>query len=339
MSIKSRVRERLLEEFNAVKDKINKAIKRFFPRKEPFQLYDAALHLIKAGGKRIRPFLAIKSCELVSGKKAEDEVLPFAVGLELLHNFTLIHDDIMDRSRTRRGVITVHRKWGRSMAINAGDLLFAKAYNAILSNSPLIASEKILRALSVFSRAHINICDGQAQDIILAKKKEFTEEEYFEMIKLKTAALFQASSEIGAILGGGSEEQINRLSLYGLNLGMAFQIKDDILGIFGDEKLVKKPIGSDIREGKKTILIAYTLRHAPPNKRKKLLSVLGKRGASPEEVKEAIEIIREVNADKYAYEKAYEYVQKAKEQLNVFPSSETKEILWDLVDFTIQREF
>jgi len=312
---------------------------KLFPERiEPKILTDACRHLFKAGGKRIRPVLTLASAEAVGGK-AED-ALEAAAALEFLHTFTLIHDDIMDRDEFRRGVKTVHMIWGEPIAIVSGDALFAKVFEGITANVKRLGLS-LRRATEVFatvSRASFEICQGQTLDMVFANRKRVSEEEYMRMISLKTGALMEASTRVGAILGGGKPREVESLSRYGRLLGIAFQIRDDVLGVAGEEKKFGKPVGGDIREGKRTLLVVRALEVSPPRKRSRLLQILGKRDASGKDVKEAISILRDSGAIDYAVEKSSELIERAKSELRALKDSEAKDFLLELADFTIARE-
>jgi len=308
-------------------------------KKQPKMLYAAAQHLIKAGGKRLRPFLVLKACELVGGR--EENALSSAVAVELLHNFTLIHDDIMDRDEKRRGVPTVHMLWGEPLAITAGDLLFAKVFEVIIrySDPKYLSPEKTIQVLNTLSIATIAICEGQALDIEFERRENVSEEEYFTMIGGKTASLFRAAAETGAIVGGGSTEQIHRLGLYAYNSGLSFQIADDVLGLTADEKVLGKPVGSDIREGKKTILVVHALKYADAEQRRKILAALGNRDATSNQIGKVVEIIRSLGSIEYATQKAMELMTVGREQLKPFPEVQAKRALLDLADFLVARKY
>ena len=332
--------ESLSDQLNEVSSKVNAIIEKVMrTEKEPRMLYAAAQHLIKAGGKRLRPFLVLKACELVGGR--EESAMSSAVAVELLHNFTLIHDDIMDRDEKRRGVPTVHTLWGEPLAITAGDLLFAKVFEVIIrySDPKYLPPEKIIQVLNTLSIATIAICEGQALDIEFEHREDVSEEEYFTMIGGKTASLFRAAAESGAIVGGGSTEQIQRLGMYAYNSGLSFQIADDVLGLTAEEEALGKPIGSDIKEGKKTILIVHALKHANPEQRRNILAVMGNRAATSKQIERVIEIIRSLGSIEYATRKAVELVTIAREQLNFFPNVPAKRALLDLADFLVARKY
>ncbi|MBP1357836.1 MAG: polyprenyl synthetase family protein, partial [Sulfolobus sp.] len=245
------------------------------------ELYEASKYLIRTGGKRLRPSVLVSSLDIVGGERLRGYYGGAAV--EVLHTFTLIHDDIMDQDTFRRGVPTVHVKYGIPMAILAGDLLHAEAFRLLNIASKGLESERVHKIFDMFSSAIIMISEGQAMDMSFENRWDVTEKEYLEMIKRKTAYLFAASSGLGALLGGGKDKEVNSLFNYGINMGISFQIIDDILGLTANEKELGKPVFSDIREGKKTILVIKTLSEAPEDERKIVLQNLGNKNSSREE--------------------------------------------------------
>ncbi|MDO7697617.1 MAG: polyprenyl synthetase family protein, partial [Nitrosopumilus sp.] len=215
----------------------------------PKKLYDAAGHLIVNGGKRLRPYMVIRSCQILGGKSSTAMIAASAV--EMVHNFTLVHDDIMDNDEMRHGVPTVHKKFGMPIAILAGDVLFSKAFQ-IISESKLSPNANT-HLISRLAKACVDVCEGQLLDIKMADEKRIpTEAEYITMIGKKTAALFDVSCAMGAICATNKPKDISNLSAFGRNLGIAFQITDDLIGVMGDPKVTKKPVGNDLREGKKS---------------------------------------------------------------------------------------
>jgi geranylgeranyl diphosphate synthase type I len=279
------------------------------------------------------------SCEAVGGK-AED-VLEAAAGIELLHTFTLIHDDIMDHDEFRRNVKTVHVLWGEPMAIIAGDSLFAKVFEALSANVRRLGlnGAKAAEVFGLVSRASFEVCRGQAMDMLLAQSEEVSEAQYLEMIAGKTGALMEASTKVGAILGGGTPEQVRALGNYGRLIGMAFQIRDDVLGVLGESKKFGKPLKSDIREGKKTLIVIYALESLGAKDRKTLVEVLGKRDASEREVTGAVKLLKRSGAIDRASERAEAMVLRAKRCLRGIPGSNAKQALIRIADFVINREF
>jgi geranylgeranyl diphosphate synthase type I len=303
----------------------------------PEILYKASRHIIEAGGKRLRPYLTLKSCEAVGGDP--ELAIPFAAALEMLHNFTLIHDDLMDNDSMRRGIPTVHTKYGESMAILAGDLLFAKVYE-ILSNSPQdVSPDRILSTVRITSEATVTICEGQALDIGFPDTTSVSEDEYFRMVGAKTSALFKACAMVGATIGGASEEYVKALGQFAWESGIAFQIIDDVLGITADEEKLGKPVGSDIREGKKTLIIIHALDNASPPEKKVIIHALGSDEASNEDINEAINILKDLGSINYAREVAEDYRVRALKMLDVIPDNRPKDNLRAMLDYFVDREY
>ncbi|MGC8936066.1 MAG: polyprenyl synthetase family protein [Candidatus Methanomethylicaceae archaeon] len=293
-------------------------------------LYRAAFYLPAQGGKRMRAYLVLKSCELVGGDI--EAALPAAAAIEILHNFTLIHDDIMDHDLLRRGVPTVHTLWGVPMGILAGDLLFAKAFNTLLSAK--VSSDRLKKAAEIMSESAVRLSEGQSMDMEFESRLDVSEEEYLLMISKKTASLFQASAEIGAIIGGGDPTTISMLGEYGLNLGIGFQIFDDCLGLTSKEEILGKSIGNDIREGKKTLIVIKSL-NSPL--RDKMLALLGRKDSSNEDLAALVEELRYHGIDTYVLKKANSHIELALKALSSFPESSTKEDLVELAKYSISR--
>jgi len=331
----SRLSSQIAESAQKVNSFIEKAVD---IKSEPQPLYRASRQIIDAGGKRLRPFLVLKCCKLVEGR--EEDAIPTAAALELLHTFTLIHDDIMDQDEKRRGVPTVHTQWGVPIALVAGDLLFAKVYEAITkyTETKHVTPKRILQVLKEISEATITLCEGQTRDMMFENKETVSETEYLEMIKGKTAALFETSARCGGILGGANKKQVECLGEFGHYSGIAFQIIDDVLALTADEKVLKKPIGNDVREGKRTLIVVFALEKASKNQRKKILETLGNKDATPEKIRETIELIDSLGAIDYAKHFAENYIERAKEALAIFPDSEDREDLISLSDFIFARQ-
>ena len=320
-------------------EKVDKFIEKVVDlESEPQILYRAARHIIDAGGKRLRPFLVLKSCKLVGG--SEEDALATASSLELLHTFTLLHDDIMDQDEKRRGVPSVHTKWDVPIAIVAGDLLFAKVYEAITKHTDIkrVKPKRILQVMQEVSEATIVLCEGQTRDMMFETKETVSEAEYFKMIEGKTAALFETSARCGGLLGGATKSKVKRLGEFGRYAGIAFQVIDDVLALTADEKVLKKPVGNDIREGKRTLMVVYALEKASKRQRKKILETLGNKNASREQIQETIRLIDSLGAIRYAKKLADRYIKKAKKALARFPDSEDKEDLINLADLIFARQ-
>ena len=332
--------EELMSEITDKMVLVDEVIGRIVPiEKEPRILYEASNHIIKAGGKRVRPFIVMKSCEMCGG--SEDTALPTAAAVELLHTFTLIHDDVMDRSATRRGVRTVHEVWGIPIAIAAGDCLFAKVYEAIVKHTRpgSVSSGRLLQVVDTLTSATIEICEGQALDLSYESQTSISESECLTMIQKKTAALFEAAMKSGGIIGGATPSEIEKMGSFGFKSGIAFQIADDILGLTASEDTLGKPVGDDLREGKKTLIVVYALQKAEEKQRKAILNALGRVEASDEQVQEAIDVLMEVGSIEYSRVKAEELVRLAKRDLDLFPDSHAKRALMELADFFIARSF
>jgi geranylgeranyl diphosphate synthase type I len=304
---------------------------------EPKELYDAALHLIRAGGKRLRP--AIVSAVAQALGETVEKALPFAAAVELVHNFTLIHDDIMDRDEFRRGVPTVHKLWGEPLAITAGDLLFAKAFEALSDALERgIPAQRVARAARILAHATAVIAEGQAMDLMFEEEEDVSLDDYLVMVYKKTGALFEASAVLGGLTATDEAYVLEELANFGRSLGIAFQIRDDILGIMGKEEELGKPVYSDIREGKKTLPIIYALKQLDGQDREKLIMVLGKRDASRDELEEAAKLIQASGAIDYSERKAREYVEKAINSLrSALPDNEYRRILEELAKFVAER--
>ena len=322
----------LLEEIDRRRIVFNEKLEKFLENGEPEVLYSAVRHLPLAGGKRLRPVLSMISCEAVNGDV--QDVIPVSIAIELIHNFTLVHDDIMDKSRLRRNRPTVHVEYGEPTAVLAGDLLFTKAFESLhlapsWSNIDIVEHELI--------KTVIEICEGQYLDTDFEKRENVTEMEYFEMIKKKTAVLFQFSSMAGGIMGGGEPEEVKALREYGKYLGLAFQIHDDYLDVSSDEKNLGKDIGNDIRNGKKTLIAVHCLNNASDEDYAVLREIFGNKDASLRDVKRVYDIFVRNKSVEYARNKALEFHEAAKKQLEVLNDSEAKRVLEDLAVFSIER--
>ena len=301
---------------------------------DPSTLCEASEHLIKAGGKKLRPALVILSSESVGGRSQDS--LKTAASMELIHTFSLIHDDIMDKDEMRRGKPSVHKLWGEPMAILAGDILFSKAFETVLeTDTKNIDPQRVVYALKTVVDSCIKICEGQALDIGFEGKLDVREEEYMNMIYKKTAALIAAATKAGAILGGGTEDQIEALSEYGRLIGLAFQIQDDYLDVISYEEDIGKPVGSDIVEGKMTLMVVHTLAKASKEDNKRLIHILG---ANDEDlVGDAISIFNRYGSIEYTRNIALDNVKTAKELLDILEDSEAKESLKLVADFVVAR--
>ncbi len=241
---------------------LNKRIASLFRRKNPRELHTAGRYVLTAGGKRIRSILLLLAAETVGGRPKD--ALDAGVAVELMHNFTLIHDDVMDHAKTRRGRPTVHVRWDINHAILVGDVMLGFAYDVLL-RAPRKNAQYISR---LFTKRLISVCEGQALDLTLGSGGNATVKEYMEMIDKKTGALIVLSSELGGVVGGGTGKQVRALREYGKYLGRAFQLQDDLLDVVADEKRLGKAIGGDIMEGKRTFLYITTMERASTSDRR-----------------------------------------------------------------------
>ena len=306
---------------------------------EPKDLYHASLHYIISGGKRLRPFMVIKSSEMLGGNLKR--AMPAAAAIELIHNFSLVHDDIMDNDETRHGVTTVHKYYGLSLAILAGDILFSKAFQLLaLHGKKAGLTEKIISEMVArLSTACIYVCEGQAIDTEMASNRKFyAESHYINMITKKTAALFEASCALGALSAVNSNSRdIENLASFGRNIGIAFQLVDDLIGVVGDPKLTGKSVGNDIREGKKTYPILLALKNAKSEERDRILKVFGSRDASNIDLKEAVRTISSIGIRQEIKNIANEHIDRALKVLEKYQDSEAKRALRSSANFIVQR--
>lgn len=247
-----------------LENKINNAIEKISWNLSPQNLYDPIRYVLSGGGKRLRPILTLMATNLFSDDI--DLSIPPALGIEIFHNFTLLHDDLMDRADMRRGNPTVHKIWGNNAAILSGDAMLIQAYMYI-ANVPLNILPQIL---SIFSDTAMEVCQGQQYDMDFEKRMDVTEAEYMEMIRLKTAVLIACSLKIGAIMGNSSANDSDLLYRLGIHIGMAFQLKDDLLDVYGDAETFGKNIGGDIVCNKKTFLLIKALENSNTSQRKEL---------------------------------------------------------------------
>ncbi|NOS61706.1 MAG: polyprenyl synthetase family protein [Nitrosarchaeum sp.] len=299
----------------------------------PKILYDAAGHLIIHGGKRLRPHMVIKSCQILGGNTTN--AMPAASAVEMIHNFTLVHDDIMDNDEMRHGVPTVHKKFGMPIAILAGDVLFSKAYQTI-SDSKL-SNAATIQLVSRLAKACVDVCEGQLLDVKMAEEKRIpSQKEYITMIGKKTAALFDVSCSMGAICATSNQKDISNLSNFGRNLGIAFQITDDLIGVMGDPKITKKPVGNDLREGKKSLPILMAIKSAKGKDKKIILKSFGNPKSTKNDLKNAVGVIRSLGIEESVRKQALEYAEKAKESLSKYSGSAKTELI-DLLDFVVKR--
>ncbi len=313
---------------------INREIQKIDYGQCPENLYNPVKYVMKAGGKRIRPVLCLLACELFGGdyRKA---MYP-AIGIEIFHNFTLLHDDMMDNADMRRGLPVVHQKWNNNIALLSGDAMSVIAYQYIAKTQ-----NRLNEILEIFSKTALNICEGQQYDMDFEQKSNVTEDEYLNMITLKTAVLLACSLKIGAIVAGAGNNDCEKIYEFGKNLGIAFQLQDDYLDVYGNPGVFGKNTGGDIIANKKTFLLINALSNADKENHGKLLSwIQAKEFDNEEKIKEVKSIFQTLNIDKYTLEsmqKYYDHAFDIFEDINI--SKENKKNLCDFAESLRYREF
>jgi geranylgeranyl diphosphate synthase type II len=310
--------------------KINQILSNALKNRKPASLYEPGSYILNSGGKRLRPLLVLLSAKAVGGKF--QNAYNAAASVEMLHNFTLVHDDIMDNADKRRGRLTLHKKYDHNTAILAGDSLLSIAYEFLLKDCNGNAKEVI----SAFTHGLIEVCEGQSLDTDFELRKNVSLSEYIVMITKKTAAMAEMCCKIGALLGGGTNAQVSALAKYGLNLGIAFQIQDDLLDISADEKEFGKVIGGDLVEGKKTFLFLEALEKAKGVDKQKLLKVIERKGIRKNQVNTYKEIYEKLGVLDDARREIKSYTKKALRSINILDDENKKIFRW-LADSLIHR--
>ena len=308
---------------------VTATIEKLLPVMHPRGLYEASRHLVDSGGKRLRPSMLLLAAEAAGGEALA--LAPAAVSIELVHNFTLIHDDIMDNADVRRGRPAVHKIWGQSGAILAGDTLYSKAFQVL--GMTAASPERILGAMNMLSRTCTAICEGQWLDMEFESKDRVTENEYMEMIEKKTGVLYGASAGMGALLAGASPEVVRSMDVFGRLTGMGFQLQDDVIDLLTPEEVSGKKQGGDLIEGKKTLIMIHAFANDI------VVPVFSKKDASAEEIFRSISILEGSGSIEYARSRAEEMVAQGKRALDVLPPSPAKETLLELADYMIRRRY
>lgn len=293
----------MLHTFNDILDKINKEIGQLRFDYKPKSLFEPIEYILEIGGKRVRPVLALMGYNLY--KDDIEKAMPIAFGIEIFHNFTLLHDDLMDRATTRRGQPTVHIKWDDNTAVLSGDAMVIEAYKELSKTD----KEYLPDVLSLFSEMATQICCGQQLDMEFESRLDVSLAEYLEMILLKTAVLLGCSLKCGAIVGGATKEDADNLYYFGINIGLAFQIMDDLLDVYGDEASFGKKIGGDILCDKKTFLLINAFQHE--SAKAKLLEWINVKEFDPQEkIKAVTTIYDEIGLKKISQDIIHAYYEK-----------------------------
>lgn len=319
----------VIDEIMKFEKPINDRISEVFPEKEPKGLYEASVHTITGGGKRLRPAILLIATEAVGG--SWENALNAAVSIELMHTFTLVHDDIIDNDEVRRGRPAVHTIWGEAGAIIAGDTMYSKSVE-IMADCPT-EPEIALEATKILTKTCVEVCEGQWMDIDFETREDVSSEEYIEMIKKKTSVLFGASAQIGALMGGADEKTANALYNFGLLTGLGFQINDDVLDLVTPSEKLGKKQGSDIAKGKRTLLMIDALKKGVKPK------AFGKGVLTQEEIDETIEELTKSGSIQYVKELAESYVNQGKAELDILPDSKAKTNLLKIADYMLTRDY
>ncbi len=319
--------------FNESREIINNTIAKINLSDGPAELFDPIKYTLSTGGKRLRPALVLMSCELFSGK-IDKAIMP-ALGIEMFHNFTLLHDDIMDKSLIRRNKPTVHKKWNENIAILSGDVMSILSYKYITK-----CNEEILPSvIDLFNQTAIMVCKGQQHDMNFEALQTVTVDEYLNMIELKTSVLIAASIKLGALIGGANQTDTNLMYNFGKNLGMAFQIQDDMLDVYGVLKNFGKKPGGDIIANKKTYLLVKALEIASSEQKTRIYNQLKKKDFDPDEkISSILSVYNKLNIKDITEGLIKEYLSKSKSELEkVSLDNYKKEQLMDLFEILLNR--
>jgi|UniRef100_UPI004049D331 geranylgeranyl diphosphate synthase, type II len=313
---------------------VNKAIADTKYTEQPAELYEPISYLMQLGGKRMRPVLVLIATEMFDGNVLK--ALDAAIGIELFHNFTLMHDDIMDKAPLRRGKPTVHAKWNESAAILSGDVMFVEAYKLMIK-----VDDSILReVLAIFSDTASGVCQGQQADMNFEKRDDVSLPEYLEMIRQKTAVLLAGSMQIGALIGGAVPDQANLLYEFGQNLGLAFQLQDDILDVYGNPEKFGKQVGGDILSNKKTFMLIKAKELATGDTESELDKWLNRSDDPFAKIETITSIYNLLEVRKLAEIEMEEYVKKAIRALDLIAVDRSKkELLRGFADQLLIREY
>jgi geranylgeranyl diphosphate synthase type II len=314
---------------------INEALDRENFQKEPHELYEPITYIFSLGGKRIRPVMLLLAADMYGGDL--QQAMPAALGIELFHNFSLIHDDIMDRAPLRRGRSTVHEKWNANTAILSGDTMMVKAYEQFLRlPEPLIKP-----ALAVFNLTATGVCEGQQLDMNFEEKDDVTIPEYLEMIRLKTAVLIGAALKLGGLAASAPDEDQQQLFDFGIHTGLLFQLRDDLLDTYGNAKVFGKKQYGDIIANKKTYLYLKALEHFTGKDRRKLAGLYANHSIDPDiKVKKVLKYFDDADVKKLTEEKISEHYLLARESFNALKvAKENKTPLENYTEQLMGRSF
>ena len=314
---------------------VNRQIEKYLPRSgRPVTLHQPMWELLDRGGKRFRPALTLLFCKAAGGK--ERRAIPAASAVEILHNMTLIHDDIEDQSELRRGKPCVHIMFGQSAAINSGDAMLIKVFEAAADGSLEAATKNSL--VQLFTKRAFQVTKGQALEFELNNREIFTDEDVIEVLRNKTSALVALACEAGVIVAGAKKSQLSVAGKFGEATGVGFQIVDDLLNVTGDVRKYGKEIGGDIREGKRTIMAAHLVKSASPEDREQFMKMLGKSAISQDEIGKTIELYKKYGSIDYARRLADRYIEEGLSALRRLPRSNARDTIEALAGYMIRRE-
>ncbi len=295
-----------MQSFEKLSDRINRAVAELELPAEPATLFGPVRYTMDAGGKRIRPALALAACNLFC--EDVERAVDAALGIEVFHNFTLLHADIMDNASLRRGRPTVHERWSANTAILSGDAMTIRAYELVSQVEPRV----LPAVLAVFNRMAMGVCQGQQYDMDFEQRLDVSKTEYLRMIELKCAVLLGGAARIGAIVGGAVEAEAQKLYNFGVALGLAFQLQDDLLDTYGDPETFGKAIGGDILAGKKTFLLIHALEHAEGGTQERLLHLIQAPGLDPQQkIAEMRALYTETGAEEAVRDMVFVYFRQA----------------------------
>lgn len=315
--------------------KLNKAIANIDYPAHPAELYEPIRYVLSMGGKRIRPVFMLLTAQAFGANL--DEIMPAAVGLEMYHNYTLLHDDLMDRAEMRRGKPTVHCKWDNNTAILSGDSMLVMACRLIHS----CKQPNVNEATDVFLKTALEIGDGQQYDMNFETRNDVTQDEYIEMIRLKTSVLIACAMKMGAILSGADKDVADKLYEFGEQVGLAFQLQDDLLDVYGDPKVFGKRIGGDILCNKKTFLLINAYQKADAKQKAELEYWVGlSKFDEAEKINAVTAIYNSLGIRDYTIEAVSNYFEKAKQTYGeIALPEESKRLLWDFAAQLVNRNY
>lgn len=318
---------------------VEKEIRQLIPAElSDFYVYKPIHYMLDAGGKFVRPILMILSCEAVGGNY--EKILPGASGIELGHVASLVHDDIIDGSHIRRGVVSIHEKFGVHDAILSGDLLIFHTFLGLAKTSERGASaDRVVDAIKVLAKSGIDLVIGQELESKITGKLDTTEKEYIRVIRYKTGSYLRDICKMGAIIGGGDEKAVSALAEYGKNLGIAFQIKDDILSLTRSEKEIMKTPESDIEQKTVTLPIIYALNNTNSDESEEIKRIFSSEMPTREDFLKITNIVKNAGVIPKAEKTARSYAEKAKKSLNIIPASPSKKMLIEFADFVVERTY